>query len=197
MRNAIKRLAGIIMVMIMVMAVTAACGSKEEEPKEAAQDQEAEEQTEITEDETEDTEPAEDSGETEGSQDADDLEYITCTVDELVTEMYADVDAAAEKYNGKYLELTGLLETAEIDNNANPPGQSVRMKNTVTPPDPNTMAMVVAYSDGNEWMSQEEFEEVAGTLAEGDEVVLRGGVMTIYEDGNPLCFLSLIDIRKK
>lgn len=165
--------------------------------------EEKEEMTDVESKETEsleETEPLEDAARTETPKNPDDLEYIACRADELIKEMYDDIDAVAEKYTGKYLEITGILESAEIDHDSTPPGKTVYMKTTVEPPYENGWAIVSALSWDEEWVSQAEYEEAMRTLSEGDEVVLRGYAedYSFDDDGGVrLCSLTLVGIRPK
>ncbi len=130
----------------------------------------------------------------------DELEYVACTMDEFVTEMYGDIEAVAVKYNGKYMEITGILDEVDVDEGAGT--IIVRMKSMVEPPE--NMAVTVEgiyYSWENEWMTMEECKEMVGNLTEGDEVLLRGYVIedfSITDDaGWRGCSLQLIGVHKK
>lgn len=191
----------IIMFCVAIIFSVDACGGKGEpdtkktEEKEEMTDTESEKNKLL-----EETEPLEDVVETEVPKNPDDLEYTACRADELIKEMYDDIDAVAEKYTGKYLEITGILESAEVDHDSTPPGKTVYMKTTVEPPYENGWAIVSAYSWDEEWMTQAEYEEVTKNLSEGDEVVLRGYAEDYsFEDdgGVRLCSLTLVGIRPK
>lgn len=193
-----KRLAAIVFCIILVFGVSG-CGDKNEPVAQNTEEKATEEEKSAKEENTvsdEDTAPEEE----EAVENPDELEYMTCTADELATEMYADIDACNEKYGGKYLEITGNLEAAEVDDAATPPGKVVRMKVNIEPPEINSSAMIVGYSWDEKWMTQEEYEEIIGDLAEGDEVIMRGYVTDwtfINDAGIRQCSLDLIGICKK
>lgn len=196
----------IVMLCALALISVSACGTKSESDAENAVEKESEttDSTEENSDFSENTEDtvylSEDIEDTEAVKNPDEFEYITCTVDELVTEIYADTDAAAAKYNGKYMEITGIFDSAEIDTEAG--STVVYMKTAVEPPYQNSAAIVNAssYIWDEKGMTQAEYREVFKTLAEGDEVILRVYVedYSIYNDADVRwCSLSLIGIYKK
>lgn len=192
-----KRL--MVILLCIVLMSMGACGNKKEPTAQEIEKEEIEEK-DI---EVEDGAAVEEDillEESEPVKNPDELEYVSCTVDELVTEMYADLDAVSAKYTGKYIEITGILDEASIDDAASPPGKIVEMTTSVEPPEVNAWAMVTAYSWEDEWITQDEYTEIIQTLNAGDEVILRGYVedYSFKNDGGiRICSLSLIDVRKK
>lgn len=187
----------VVLFCIILMAMSA-CGNKNEP---AVQENEKEEMkendTEMEEGVAVDDEDLPE--ESEQQKNPDELEYVSCTVDELVTEMFADIDAVSAKYTGKYMEITGILKEASVDDTVDPPGKIVRMTTSVEPPEENGVAMVVAYSLDEEWMSQDEYTEIIKDMQAGDEVLLRAYVNDFSfrnDGGNLWCQLELIDVRK-
>ena len=196
----------IVVLCTLVIISISACSTKSESGAENAIEKESE--TIDSKEENSDSSKnignnaylSEDMEDTEVSKNAEEFEYIACTVDELVTEMYADIDATTAKYNGNYMEITGIFDSAEVDVEA---GQTVvYMKTAVEPPYQNSMAIVNAYSYiwDEKGMTQAEYVEAFKTLEEGDEVILRGYIedYSIYNDaGVRWCSLSLMGIYKK
>lgn len=187
-----KKLKVLLLCSLLAMGLIACGNNTESEPAEETQ---TVEETTVAEGVTEEA--------TEETISADDLEYISCDADTLVNEMYEDMDAVVEKYSGQYLEITGILEKAEVDDMSSPPGKVVYLKTMVDPPESNSAATIAAYSWDEQWMTQEEFEEIIPTLSEGDEVILRGyaAEYTDYafknDGGWRWCQLDLIGISKK
>lgn len=181
-----KKLKVLLLCFAMCLGLMACGNSSESEPVEETQ---TTEETGVAEDEV-----------TEETVTKEDIEYVSCDADTLVNEMYEDLDAATEKYAGQYLEITGVLDRAKVDDTSSPPGKSVYLKTMVDPPEENAAATIVAHSWDEEWITLEEFEEAIADLSEGDEVILRGYVpeYAFSNDGGwHWCSFDLIDVCKK
>lgn len=209
-----KRLLIVMLCMLVTFSI-GACGTKGEPDvdvkntaeKETETADSTEENADSSENIQENAASSDNIGDVEEIEDIEtrknpeELEYIACTMDELVTEMYGDIEAVAAKYNGKYLEITGILDSVEVDDSAG--SIVVYMKSTVEPP-VNIAATVTGayYLWENEWMTMEECKEMVRSLVEGDEVVLRGYMMEDFsitdtnDTGWRWCWLQLIEIHK-
>ncbi len=206
----------LIMFSTLVIVGISACGTKDEPDVENTLEKETEitdkteedtdtsgnieEDTDLSDNMEDDAQPSEHTWDTETRKNPDEQEYISCTMDGFVTEMYGDIEAVIAKYSGKYMEITGILDKVEIDEGAG--SIIVRMKTMVEPP-VNMAATVQGnyYSWETDWLTMEECKEMVAGLTEGDEVILRGYAIedfSIENDGGWCwCSLQLIDVHKK
>ncbi len=140
--------------------------------------------------ETESTE----SGET---KDPDSVTYQAYAAEDIQSDLYSDITAAMEKYEGQYVEITGILDCAEVNENSTPAGKVVSLETTVEAPNPNHPLQINAYAWDDEWLSLEDFEAAIADMQEGDTVILRGYIAPgdITEEYG--LSMDLIDVNKK
>lgn len=132
--------------------------------------------------------------------DPDSITYEKYDAETIQADMYSDVNAAAEKYAGQYVEITGILETAEVNDNSTPPGKVVYLKTTAETTEENAGILFAAYSWDDEYLSLEDFEDAIADMQEGDTVVLRGYIdsSAISADGSIRTMgMDLISVEKK
>ncbi len=140
------------------------------------------------------------NAETEETKDPDSVTYQAYTAEEIQSDMYSDLGAAMEKYEGQYVEITGILERAEVSESSTPPTKVVYLETTVEAPDTNGGILFAAYAWDDEWLPLEDYEEAIADMQEGDTVLLRGYIAPgdIDEDGPVrLMSMELIDVKKQ
>lgn len=103
---------------------------------------------------------------------AEEITYMKCTVEELLYDIYEDEDAAREKYENQYLEISGIVDECGLDDSSTPPGKEVYLKDTIKGSEEYPSFWIAALSWGNDY-PQEKFEEDIEGLSEGDNVTLR------------------------
>ena len=101
--------------------------------------------------------------------------YTPYTVDEVVNDIATDLESAKAKYAGHYLELSGILDSCEIDENASPKGKVVNLKvdQDATASSENKIWAfdAITWSEDNYPMA--DFEKAMAELQPGDPVIVK------------------------
>lgn len=184
----------------LIAAVLTGCGKSSEDETKKATETEAEADTETSDAEEETAEVEEDD-----TKDPDQISYQEYAAEDIQADMYSDLDAAAKKYADQYVEITGILEEAEANENFIPTAKIVRLKTTAesTDSNSNTYAQITAYAWDDEWLTLDDYKNAIADMQPGDEVVLRGYIksedQSAFSSDGPYreCAVDLIDIKKK
>lgn len=147
------------------------CGNEEtQESQSSGQGQDAE--TDPTKDEKTDGDKVEEAEIEESEAPVEgEITYISCTADELMQECVNDLDAAKAKYLDQYVEITGILDEIELDENANPVGRVVRMDTSVEVT--NAACNITGITWDEERVPLETFHEAMEEMQPGDIVTMK------------------------
>lgn len=170
-----KKLVAMLVLLTMTFCFTG-CGKEDApEPQSSEQGQDAE--TDTSEDEKTDGDPVEEAEIEEPAVEEseapveEEITYISCTADELMQECVNDLDAAKAKYLDQYVEITGILDEIELDENADPVGRVVRMDTSVEVT--NAACNITGITWEDERVPLEDFQEAMEEMQPGDTVTMK------------------------
>ena len=164
----------VMLVLSTMIFCFAGCGKEEaSESQSSGQEQDAE--TDNSEDAGDETEGVSETADPEAEKNEDALEeeisYISCTADEMMQECVSDLDAAKAKYLNQYVEITGVLDAIELDEDADPVGRVVRMDTSVEVTNASCKITGITWEEEN--VPLESFQEAMEKMQPGDTVTMR------------------------
>lgn len=181
-----KKMLALLLTSVLVVSLSA-CGAKTEEEKESVvASEEVQEEADL--------EVVEETDEEE----VEEITYTPCTLEQIVSDVNTDLEAAKAKYVGQYLAVSGILEEIELDDMASPPGKIVRLETNGDASVQNPVWDVDAYSWFEEEYPMEEFEKALNELQPGDPVVVKVYVDDYFYDESMLAIgFSLLGVEKQ
>ena len=155
--------------LLTMMFCFSGCG-KEETPESQGSGQEQDAGSDTSQDEKTDGNAVEETEENDDPVE-EEITYISCTADELMQECVNDLDAAKAKYLDQYVEITGVLDEIELDENADPVGRVVRMDTSVEVT--NAACNITGITWNEENVPLESFQEAMKEMQPGDTVTMK------------------------